>query len=225
MLLKAGKNSAKSESQKKVLHWLIVMDKGLSLEQGASLVRLARKSISYTLASGVGLTELCEDRQLLELRGAFVTLLSFTKRELLGCIGLPFPVKPLWYAVSEMAVEAALHDPRFEPLKRQELESVLVEVSVLSEPEEILGDKREIPKKIGIGSDGLIVQRESRSGLLLPQVALEQNWNAKQFLENCCLKAGLMENMWLSKETKVLKFRAQVFSETRPNGSVEEKTG
>lgn len=194
-----------------------------SLEQGRQLVQLARKSLRYALASEVRLQELCSDKGLLQERGVFVTLNSYPKKELRGCIGLPYPVKSLWYAVSEMAVEAAVHDPRFPAVQRNELDSIVIEVSVLTEPEEILGEGKLLPEKIEVGKDGLIVQREGHSGLLLPQVSLEQKWDAKQFLENCCLKAGLMENMWLSKETTVLKFQAQIFSETRPNGPVEEE--
>jgi len=195
----------------------------LSLEQGSKLVRLARKSIEYALASGRPLREICKDKRLLEEQGTFVTLHSFPEKELRGCIGLPYPVKPLWPAVSEMAVEAALRDPRFPVMKSGELKKVIVEVSVLTKPEEILCERKKIPKNVKIGEDGLIVKRSFRTGLLLPQVALEQGWDAKQFLDFCCEKAGLMHNMWQSKETHVFKFQAQVFSETEPEGKIEEK--
>lgn len=197
----------------------------LSLKQGTSLVKLARKSIEYFLASGGRLSETSSDEKLLEERGVFVTLNTFPEKELRGCIGYPYPVKPLWKAASGAAVEAAYHDPRFPPLKAAGLEKAVIEVSVLTKPEEVLGERKELPKKIKIGKDGLIIQRGMHSGLLLPQVAPEQGWDAKELLENCCLKAGLMENMWLSKETKVFKFQAQIFAEEKPKGKVEERTG
>lgn len=194
----------------------------LSLAQGKQLVQLARKSISYALASGARLREICQDKLLLQERGVFVTLHSFPERELRGCIGIPYPLKPLWNAVSEMAIEAALHDPRFPAMKSEELQKTIIEVSVLTKTEEILGQRKELPKNVKIGEDGLIVQRGNHSGLFLPQVATEQKWSAQEFLEHCCEKAGLMSNMWQSKETQVFKFQAQTFSETRPGGEVEE---
>ncbi len=222
--LSLGQNSAKNERQKRVLQAGLFMSERLSLAQGKQLVRLARKSIEYTLASGMRMRELCQDKKLLQERGVFVTLHSFPERELRGCIGIPYPLKPLWNAVSEMVVEAALHDPRFPAMKSEELQKTVIEVSVLTKPEEILGQRKELPKNVKIGEDGLIVQRGSHTGLLLPQVALEQNWNAEEFLDSCCLKAGLMSNMWQSKETHIFKFQARVFSETSPSGSVEEKS-
>ena len=199
------------------------MPERLSLKQGEELVKLARKSINYALASGRGLREMCDDKLLLEPRGVFVTLHSFPGKELRGCIGMPYPLKPLWNAVSEMAVESALNDPRFPPMKSTELNGIIVEVSVLTEPEELLCERKKLPKFVKIGEDGLIAQRGRHSGLLLPQVATEQGWEAEEFLSQCCAKASLMESMWQSKETHVFKFQTQVFSETEPEGEVEEK--
>jgi len=199
------------------------MGQELSLAQGKSLIKLARKSLEYALASGQAISETCKDKALLEKRGVFATLHTFPKRELRGCIGYPYPVKPLWEAVAEAAVEAGIHDPRFPPMKSNELENVILELSVLTKPEEIKGDRKTLPKMIEIGKDGLIVQRGYRSGLLLSQVATQQGWDAQTFLEECCAKAGLSENIWQSSETRVLKFQAQIFSETAPGKEVEEK--
>ncbi len=194
----------------------------LSLKQGEKLVKLARKSAEYAVASGIRLGETCDDKELLEERGVFVTLHSFPKKELRGCIGMPYAVKPLWGAVLEMAVEAAVHDPRFPPITGKELGETIVEVSVLTQPEKILCEKKKLPKFVKIGEDGLIIQRGHHSGLLLPQVAKEQKWDSEEFLNQCCVKADLMENMWQSKETKVFKFQAQIFSEIEPKGEIEE---
>jgi uncharacterized protein (TIGR00296 family) len=194
----------------------------LSLEQGSKLVKLARKSMEYSIASGAFYSKMCEDKELLEQRGVFVTLHSFPGKELRGCIGMPYPVKPLWSAVIEMAAASALKDPRFRPITSEELGKAIVEVSVLTLPEEILGDRKKLPKFIKLGEDGLIVKRGQHTGLLLPQVATEFGWKAEEFLEHCCEKAGLMKNLWQSKETTVFKFQAQIFSETEPCMDIEE---
>ena len=194
-----------------------------SLAEGKKLVKLARKSVQYTLASGMRLKEPCESKRFEGQRGVFVTLHSFPKMELRGCIGFPYPEKPLWSSVIEAAVEAAFRDPRFPPLGAGEAENIVIEVSVLSVPVEIAGDRKKLPEKIAVGKDGIMVKKGYHSGLFLPQVAPEQGWDAKTFLEQCCAKAGMMENMWLLAATKVFKFQAQVFSENRPDGEVEEK--
>jgi len=198
------------------------MSEKLSLKQGKQLVQLARKSIEYSLASGFRLGEACDNKQLLEERGIFVTLHTFPGKELRGCIGMPYAMKPLWNAVLEMAVEAAIHDPRFSPMTGKELGKTIVEVSVLTQPEKILCERKKLPKFVKIGEDGLIIQRGNHSGLLLPQVAKEQKWDAEEFLNQCCVKAELMKNMWQSTETKVFKFQAQIFSEVEPKGEIEE---
>lgn len=221
---KLGIKFGEKRKAKKVIGKLVlVMPDTLSLAQGKQLVQLARKSIQYFLASGRRLSELCEDKRLFGERGVFVTLYSFPEKGLRGCIGFPYPVKPLWNAIAEAALEAAVHDPRFPPMQASELPKTIIEVSVLTKPEEITGERKQLPEKIEIGKDGLIVKRGYHSGLLLPQVAEEQSWNAETFLENCCLKAGLMQNMWQSKETHIFKFQAQIFSEIEPEGKVEEK--
>jgi uncharacterized protein (TIGR00296 family) len=194
----------------------------LSLEQGQKLVKLARKSISYYSATGALLGEQCSEKELLEKRGVFVTINSFPEKELRGCIGFPSPIKPLWNAVIEAGVEASFNDPRFSGLKGEELEKIVIELSVLTKPEEIKGEKSELPNKIVIGEDGLIIQREGRSGLLLPIVAVEYNWESEEFLENACRKAFLPENSWHSERTHVFKFQSQVFAEEKPNGSINE---
>lgn len=212
----------KRENKKMVLFGVFFMGGRLSLEQGSRLVKLARKSMEYSIASSIRYSEVCEEKALMEERGVFVTLHTFPEKQLRGCIGMPYPMRPLWNAVIEMAAESALRDPRFSPMTTEELEKAIVEVSVLTVPEEVLGERKKLPKFIKVGEDGLIVKRGSHTGLLLPQVATQFGWEAEEFLENCCEKAGLMKNMWQSRETVVLKFQAQVFSEAEPKGAVEE---
>jgi hypothetical protein len=146
-------------------------------------------------------------------------------RQLRGCIGYPLPTEPLVAAAISAAIEAATGDPRFEPVQLSEFKrDIAVEVSVLTIPEELEArEPIERPKEIEIGRDGLIVGQGPYRGLLLPQVAPEWEWNAEEFLSQCCLKAGLPPDAWLDKETKVEKFQAIVFEEDQPNGGVHLK--
>jgi uncharacterized protein (TIGR00296 family) len=189
--------------------------KKLSLSEGKELIGLARKSIKYFFASGKVLREIAP-KKFSEKQGVFVSLHEFSG-ELRGCIGFTTPTMPLWNAVIEAAVSAAFNDFRFNPLKLEELEEILIEVSVLTVPEEIKGEKEKIPEKIEIGEDGLIVKMNGNSGLLLPQVAVEWKWNPEEFLEQTCVKAGLEKNSWKEKTCKIFKFQGQIFKEKKPN--------
>jgi uncharacterized protein (TIGR00296 family) len=158
-----------------------------------------------------------------EKQGAFVTIHTHPNHDLRGCIGIPLPVMALCDAISEGA-QSATHDPRFPPLSIEELENIIVEVTVLSPPEIIQIDKPEdYLKEIEIGRDGLIVEQGFYKGLLLPQVPIEQDWNKEEFLSHTCMKAGLMPDAWFDKQTKVYKFSGQVFSEVEPRGEIREK--
>ena len=201
------------------------MAKDFSVEEGKKLIGLARKSIQYFLATGTLPAEHCDGKRFLEPRGVFVSLHDFPRKELRGCIGFPMPIKPLWNAVIEAAMEAGFRDPRFAPLEAGELGKIVIEISVLTVPEEVTGDRKKLPEKIEVGKDGIIIQRGHRSGLFLPQVATEQRWGAKTFVEQCCLKAGLLENMWLVNGTKLFRFQAQVFAEKEPEGEIVEEKG
>jgi uncharacterized protein (TIGR00296 family) len=104
-----------------------------------------------------------------------------------------------------------------------ELDSILVEVTVLTKPELIKVKKpSEYPAQISIGRDGLIVEQSFYKGLLLPQVPIEQGWNTEEFLSHTCIKAGLPPDAWFEKSTKISKFQGQIFTETKPHGSVKE---
>jgi len=139
--------------------------------------------------------------------GAFVTLRK--GKHLRGCIGYVEAVKPLYTTVRECAVAAALHDPRFHPVPHEEVPELNLEISVLSPLEEIA------PEKIEVGRHGLLISRGPQRGLLLPQVAVEWNWNREQFLEETCLKAGLPPDAWQYGAT-IQAFTAQVFEEPDP---------
>jgi AmmeMemoRadiSam system protein A len=138
-------------------------------------------------------------------RGVFVTL---TKRGALrGCIGFIEPVAPLGQAAIQAAIYAASEDPRFPPVTAAELKDLRVEISVLTTPREI-GN----PREVKVGTHGLIVERDGRKGLLLPQVPVENGWDRETFLDQASLKAGLPADAW-RRGAKLSVFEAIVFHE------------
>jgi uncharacterized protein (TIGR00296 family) len=141
--------------------------------------------------------------------GVFVTL--YKKDMLRGCIGLPYPQKPLIEGLIEAAASAC-KDPRFKPVEKKELKDIRIEVSILTEPVLIENHCKNYKKEIEIGKHGLILRRGAFGGLFLPQVPVEQDWNLEQYLENLCCKAGLTADCWLDPLSKLYKFEAKVFS-------------
>jgi len=158
-----------------------------------------------------------------EKQGAFVTIHSYPEHDLRGCIGIPLPVMSLKDAIVEGA-RSATRDPRFPPLDKDELDSIVIEVTVLSKPELIkVNQPKDYTKNIKIGRDGLIVEQGFYKGLLLPQVPVEQGWDIEEFLSHSCMKAGLMPDAWYDKNIKISRFSGQIFTETTPNGEIKEK--
>lgn len=191
----------------------------LTLEQGKYLVKLARSSIAFHFQN----KQTAAENKFKEKQGVFVTLKT-AEDELRGCIGYAEPVYPLEEALIKAATSAAFKDPRFPSLKEKELDEIKIEISILTKPELIkVSSPDEYPNKIKIGQDGLIIESDSFSGLLLPQVATEHKLNAKQFLDNLCLKAGLLIDTWKEGDCKIYKFQAQIFSEEFPNGKIIEE--
>lgn len=155
-----------------------------------------------------------------KIRGIFTTLHTHPGKELRGCIGYPYPVLPLITGIIKSSIEAA-QDPRFPELEPMELGTVVIEISVLTEPEIIDFKKAEdYLKNIEIGKDGLIIKLDYQNGLLLPQVPVEHGWDVRTFLENLCMKAGLTPDSWKNKNSRIYRFRAEVFGETEPGGRV-----
>lgn len=203
----------------------MTMELGLTDEEGAFLVKLARKAIeNYLLGHGKISPREEMPKKFLEKRGVFVTLNSMGPsgtHTLRGCIGFPFPTLPLIDAVISSAIEAAVGDPRFPPVSYEEMDSIALELSILTKPQEILErDRRGLPGLIKIGEDGLIIARGRYQGLLLPQVPVEWGWDAEEFLTQCCFKAGLPPDCWLMEGTRIYRFRAEIFCEERPRGPV-----
>jgi hypothetical protein len=141
-----------------------------------------------------------------EPRGAFVTLKKAGR--LRGCIGYIEAIKPLAATIEEMAKAAAFSDYRFNPMRAEECADIEIEISVLSPLFEVRD-----PSTVVVGTHGLIVSRGSNRGVLLPQVPAEWGWDRETFLAQTCAKAGLQENAWKEKGTKIEAFTADVFSE------------
>ncbi len=199
----------------------------LSDEDGEFLVKLARKAVKTYLIDGKTIDSLVEvPQRLKEKTGIFVTISELTSsgKRLRGCIGFPRPYKPLAEAVVDSAINAAVGDPRFSPMKIDELARVVFEVSVLTKPVLIdVASPLEYSKRIQIGRDGLIIERGYVSGLLLPQVPVEYGWSPEEFLTQLCYKAGLPPDAWLTKEAKIYGFTSILFEEEEPLGEVFRK--
>ena len=183
------------------------LDRGLTGEEKRELLRIARTSIEAELG-GKAPPEPARKGTLEEKRGAFVSLKK--RGKLRGCIGFIEPRKSLAKTVEEMAAAAAFQDPRFPPLRKEELQDLKVEVSVRT-PLHRVSDVGEIE----IGTHGLYVRRGGRAGLLLPQVATEWRWDRDTFLRETCRKAGLAPDAWRDPETEIYLFSADVFGEAQ----------
>jgi len=196
-----------------------------TLEEGAYLVTLARKSILHYLTFGE-ILKVPEDvpEKLQQNSGVFVTLNTITKegqKELRGCIGYPLPIYPLVKATIEAAKSAAVNDPRFPTVEVEELKSIVIEVTILTPPKPLkVQNTEEYLERIKIGRDGLIVRRGGASGLLLPQVPVEWHWDVKEFLEHTCQKAWLSKDCWKDPQTEIQVFSGIIFHEQEPNGEV-----
>ena len=195
----------------------------LTKQEGELAVRLARRAIEECLKNGIKLMPDNLPKVFSEKRGVFVTLNKKKhSKELRGCIGRPYPVLPLGEAIIVSAINAARDDPRFSPVKPEEINDLVIEVTVLTVPRRINTKPKDLPGKIVIGRDGLIVATGRCSGLLLPQVAVEHGFDCTEFLCHTCMKAGLMPDAWLAG-AEVYSFEGQIFEEIEPGGDVREK--
>jgi AmmeMemoRadiSam system protein B/AmmeMemoRadiSam system protein A len=179
---------------------------GLSQEHKKALLSFARKTIeqflnSETIPPARGFDPILENRQ-----GAFVTLKKHG--ELRGCIGHMAEDLPLCQVVGMMALQAAFNDPRFTPVKLSELPEIEIEISVLTPSQKVKS-----PEDIVIGRDGVILRKDGRSAVFLPQVAPEQGWNIEEMLSHLSRKAGLSSDSW-KKDAEFYTFQAVAFSES-----------
>jgi AmmeMemoRadiSam system protein A len=179
----------------------------LSEADQQTLLRLARQALVDHLSRGE-LPAMPEPEETLRQPcGAFVTL--HKGRRLRGCIGIIEAQQPLYLTVRQCAVWAAVRDTRFSPVSREEVTELRLEISVLSPLADIA------PENVEVGRHGLVVSHGAWRGLLLPQVAVEWNWNRERFLEETCRKAGLPSDAW-KRGARIQAFTAQVFGEPEP---------
>lgn len=178
----------------------------LSEEEKKELLKIARMTIEARLFNKKPPEFKPTSPKLQEKCGLFVTLKK--KGALRGCIGYIEGIKPLYQAVSDIAINSAFCDPRFPPLRTEEWEDVQIEITVMSPLEKITD-----PTKIEIGKHGILIRRGFCQGLLLPQVATEECWDCETFLEHTCFKAGLPANAWKDKDTEIYIFSGEVFGE------------
>lgn len=188
-------------------------------EEKKELLRIARESITQALQGTYPSFQLNRPQgkgsanakpslrgRLAEPGGAFVTIRIH--HDLRGCIGYIESTEPLSDVISEVAAKAALEDPRFPPLTREELDNATIEISVLS-------PLRPVPRieDIEVGVHGLMLELGYRRGLLLPQVALEYGWDREEFLENTARKAGLPAGAWKDPSATIYAFTAEILQE------------
>ncbi|MDP6641417.1 MAG: TIGR00296 family protein [Nitrososphaerales archaeon] len=196
----------------------------ISDKNGEVLVKLGREAIEKYVKEKLIIEPLKGlDPELYNKMGVFVTLNAQIQsgHKLRGCIGHPLPEKPLVEALLDSAIAAAVSDPRFDEVTSDELDNLVIEISILTPPEIIkVSSQEEYRNQIKVGEDGLIVKWQYGSGLLLPQVPTEQGWEVEEFLTHSCLKAGAPSDLWRSSNIDIYKFQAIIFDEVSPGGDV-----
>jgi AmmeMemoRadiSam system protein A len=166
----------------------------LDVARGAIVARLAGHA--FSVPSGLPFPA---------ASGAFVTVKI--AGELRGCLGTLECRAGLLEEIARCAADAATEDPRFAPIRPEQLPLLSVEISVLDPLHRL--DPFSLDD-IVIGLHGLVVEQGRHRGLLLPQVASERRWTAEQFVRQTCVKANLPPDAWLHGAT-VYRFGAQVF--------------
>ncbi len=176
-------------------------------DQKSPLLAMAYATLKSFVTTGKVTEAGTTDQSLLQTKGAFVTLRK--KGELRGCIGHVVGDKPLWETVKAMTVAAASQDPRFAPVKPEELKDIEIEISVLSLPQRVAD-----ASAIVLGRDGVIVSDGGlHQGVFLPQVATETGWSKEEFLsELCSQKAGLPADCWRDPKNNLLTFQAELIN-------------
>jgi len=185
----------------------------LSEEDRIAILELARQGVLYAICHERPLSSFPTTGIFAERRGLFVTL--HVAKKLRGCIGMVEGNAALGETLTRCAADAALRDPRFSRMRAEEMDTLEIEVSLLSPLQPIR------PEEVEIGTHGLLVERGSRRGLLLPQVALEHRLSREQFLSETCAKAGLPRDAWKDPETKLQGFQCEIIAERR--GPLAEK--
>lgn len=179
----------------------------LNDEEKKELLILSRKTLETYYANGKIFQYTPANSRLNELHlGCFVTLKKMGN--LRGCLGNFSSKDPLYLNIQKMTISSAREDPRFDPVKKDELKDINIEISVLYPMMEIKNID-----EIQVGRDGLYVEQGFFRGVLLPQVATEYGWNKEEFLSHTCIKAGLPPSAWKNQGIRIFRFEADVFGE------------
>ena len=183
------------------------MNETLNSADKKLLLHLAREAVTSAVETGKVNVRQVTEAHLQALKGCFVTI----KRQgaLRGCIGNFSSEKPLYLLVQEMAASAATRDPRFYPMKEEDLADFELEISVLSPLQKI-----ETPEEVVVGKHGLYLEKNFSRGVLLPQVAVEHGWDRETFLSQTALKAGLKKEDW-KEGADLYVFTAEILAERR----------
>ncbi len=176
----------------------------LTQEEKETLLSLTRTYLRDTLIHGQKEPIRSTLNGLQRSGGVFVTLIK--QGQLRGCIGRLNSEKPIYSCVQELVLSAALNDSRFTPVSIEELESLSIEISLLSPFEKVLDQE-----SIHIGTHGLYFLYQNYSGLLLPQVAIKQGWDVDAFLSQITRKAGVPSISWSQGDLFI--FTAEIIKE------------
>lgn len=182
------------------------MNRELNAHEKQALLAIARQAIVHGVQTGQEYIEPREEKTLNQRNGCFVTIKQ--DQQLRGCIGNFQSELPLFKEVAQMAQASASKDPRFYPLKEEDLTNFNLEISVLSPLRKI-----EDIEEIEVGTHGIYIEKSFYRGVLLPQVATEHNWDRQTFLKQTCIKAGLPTDAWEAEDAEIYVFSAQVFGE------------
>lgn len=186
-------------------------DSVLSEEDRLALLQFARQSVRNAVTRSAIVSHVSHEGIFARICRVFVTL--YVRGKLRGCIGVVEAHETLGESVAHCAAGAALHDPRFSPVRAEELDHLQIEISLLSQPVPIR------PEEIELGRHGLLVVKDRQRGLLLPQVALEHHLDRESFLAETCRKASLPRDAWKSGSVEVFGFTCEVFSDRAESGA------
>lgn len=182
------------------------MEQELNPNEKAILLAIARQAIETYVQTGKKYVEPREEKSLNRRSGCFVSIKQ--RGQLRGCIGNFQSELPLFREVVEMAIASASKDPRFYPMKSDDLQDFSLEISVLSPLRKI-----ESVEEIEVGRHGIYLEKGYNRGVLLPQVATEYGWDRETFLRQTCLKAGLAQDAWQAEDTEIYVFSADIFND------------
>lgn len=172
------------------------------------MLRLARRSLETFLRDGSVVNPPEAPASLRARMAAFVTLRTRTTQVLRGCRGDIWPTRALGESVITSAIAAASDDPRFTPVRRDELPELTIQLSLLTRPRPIH------PSQVILGEHGLLLRHPGASALLLPQVpALLDIESVEAFLETLCQKAELPRGSWRDPAARLDAFQALCFGE------------